>query len=181
LKAPKGFKTEVYASGLANARTLRQGDKGTVFVSTRLLDKVYAINEQAGRREVKTLYSWHAVHVIGTRCSTDLRPRSRNLADGARSRRRGHRMTKRRACVHDGNTGRKAFERLPKSARREGQVRGIGLGLGIARDILGSHGRHHLSNSPLGGLRVGARADLAGIGNQWSVITKARCRLTTDH
>src|SRR5262249_40983349 len=57
LKAPKGFKIEVYASGLANARTLRQGDKGTVFVSTRLLDKVYAINEQAGRREVKTLYS----------------------------------------------------------------------------------------------------------------------------
>jgi glucose/arabinose dehydrogenase len=36
---------------------LRQGDKGTVFVSTRLLDKVYAINEQSGRREVKTLYS----------------------------------------------------------------------------------------------------------------------------
>src|SRR5260370_42308177 len=54
LKAPKGFKIEVYASGVANARTLRQGDKGTVFVSTRLLDKVYAINEQSGRREVKT-------------------------------------------------------------------------------------------------------------------------------
>src|SRR5260221_6699090 len=57
LKAPKGFKIELYASGVANARTLRQGDKGTVFVSTRLLDKVYAINEQSGRREVKTLYS----------------------------------------------------------------------------------------------------------------------------
>ena len=46
LKAPKGFKIEVYASGLANARSLRQGDKGTVFVSSRLLDKVYAINDQ---------------------------------------------------------------------------------------------------------------------------------------
>src|SRR5260221_5110218 len=57
LKAPKGFKIEVYASGVANARSLRQGDKGTVFVSTRLSDKVYAIKEQAGRREVKTLYS----------------------------------------------------------------------------------------------------------------------------
>jgi glucose/arabinose dehydrogenase len=57
LKAPKGFKIELYASGVANARTLRQGDKGTVFVSTRLLDKVYAVNEQSGRREVKTLYS----------------------------------------------------------------------------------------------------------------------------
>src|SRR5258707_8479107 len=47
LKAPKGFKIELFASGVANARTLRQGDKGTVFVSTRLLDKVYAINEPA--------------------------------------------------------------------------------------------------------------------------------------
>ena len=50
LKAPKGFKIEVYASGLANARSLRQGDKGTVFVSSRILDKVYAITDQAGRR-----------------------------------------------------------------------------------------------------------------------------------
>ena len=40
LKAPKGFKIEVYASGLANARSLRQGDKGTVFVSSRILDKL---------------------------------------------------------------------------------------------------------------------------------------------
>lgn len=57
LKLPKGFNLEVYASGLTNARTLRQGDKGTVFVSTRLLDKVYAIVEKGGKREVKTLYT----------------------------------------------------------------------------------------------------------------------------
>jgi glucose/arabinose dehydrogenase len=57
LKVPSGFKIEVYASGLANARSLREGDRGTVFVSTRLSDKVYAITDQAGRREVKTLYS----------------------------------------------------------------------------------------------------------------------------
>src|SRR6266566_8289226 len=57
LKAPSGFKIEVYASGLANARSLRQGDKGALFVSSRILDKVYAVTDQAGRREVKTLYS----------------------------------------------------------------------------------------------------------------------------
>jgi glucose/arabinose dehydrogenase len=57
LKVPSGFKIEVYASGLANARSLRQGDKGTVFVGSRILDKVYAITDQAGKREVKTLYS----------------------------------------------------------------------------------------------------------------------------
>ena len=40
LKLPQGFKVEVYASGIANARSLRLGDKGTLFVSNRLLDKV---------------------------------------------------------------------------------------------------------------------------------------------
>ncbi|MEO6163317.1 MAG: sorbosone dehydrogenase family protein, partial [Candidatus Binatia bacterium] len=38
LKMPKGFKLEVYISGIANARSLRIGDKGTVFVSNRQLD-----------------------------------------------------------------------------------------------------------------------------------------------
>src|SRR5262249_55586323 len=46
LKLPKGFKIEVFMSGVPNARSLRLGDKGTVFVSNRLLDKVYAIVEK---------------------------------------------------------------------------------------------------------------------------------------
>ncbi len=57
LVTAKGFKVEVYASGMANARSLRQGDKGTIFVSTRVLDKIYAITEKDGKREVKTLLS----------------------------------------------------------------------------------------------------------------------------
>ena len=57
LKLPKGFKVEVYASGIPNARSLRIGDKGTVFVSNRLLDKVYAIVDTNGKREVKVIAS----------------------------------------------------------------------------------------------------------------------------
>jgi glucose/arabinose dehydrogenase len=57
LKLPKGFKIEVYASGIPNARTLRLGDKGTVFVSNRLLDKVYAITEKDGKRVTKVIAS----------------------------------------------------------------------------------------------------------------------------
>jgi len=57
LKAPKGFKIEVYASGMANARSLALGDKGTVFVGSRLVDKVYAIVDQGGKREVKVIAS----------------------------------------------------------------------------------------------------------------------------
>ena len=55
LKLPKNFHLEVYASGVPNARSIRIGDKGTVFVSTRTLGRVYAIVDSNGKREVKTL------------------------------------------------------------------------------------------------------------------------------
>ncbi|HEX2931307.1 MAG TPA: PQQ-dependent sugar dehydrogenase [Candidatus Binatia bacterium] len=57
LKVPKGFKVDVYASGIANARSLRLGDKGTVFVSNRQVDKVYAVVERDGKREAKVIAS----------------------------------------------------------------------------------------------------------------------------
>jgi glucose/arabinose dehydrogenase len=57
LKVPKGFTVDVYASGIANARTLRIGDKGTVFAGTRLSDKVYAIVNRDRRSEVKVIAS----------------------------------------------------------------------------------------------------------------------------
>jgi glucose/arabinose dehydrogenase len=56
-KVPEGFKLEIYASGMVNARSLARGDKGTLFVSTRLLDKIYAVTDKGGKREVKPLYS----------------------------------------------------------------------------------------------------------------------------
>src|SRR5207244_11225740 len=40
LKVPACFNIEVYAAGMANARSLAVGDKGTVFVGSRLVDKV---------------------------------------------------------------------------------------------------------------------------------------------
>ena len=57
LTVKSGFKIEVYAAGVPNARTLRLGDKGTVFVSSRLQDKVHAIVEKDGKREVKVIAS----------------------------------------------------------------------------------------------------------------------------
>jgi glucose/arabinose dehydrogenase len=55
LKLPKGFNLEIYAAGVTNARSLRLDDKGNVYVSTRLLDRVYAITDKNGKREVKTI------------------------------------------------------------------------------------------------------------------------------
>jgi glucose/arabinose dehydrogenase len=57
LKLPPGFNIEVYAAGMANARSLAEGDKGTVFVGSRLVDKVYAIANKDGKRTVKVLAS----------------------------------------------------------------------------------------------------------------------------
>jgi glucose/arabinose dehydrogenase len=57
LKLPKNFKIEVYASGIPNARSLRLGDKGTLFVSNRVLDKVYAVVDKNGKREAKVIAS----------------------------------------------------------------------------------------------------------------------------
>ena len=38
LKVPAGFNIEVYAAGMANARSLALGDKDTVFVGSRTVD-----------------------------------------------------------------------------------------------------------------------------------------------
>jgi glucose/arabinose dehydrogenase len=55
LRVPDGFKIEVWAEGVPEARSLALGDKGTVFVSNRNLSSVYAIVDKGGKREVKTL------------------------------------------------------------------------------------------------------------------------------
>jgi glucose/arabinose dehydrogenase len=54
-KLPPGFNIEVYASGINNTRSLRVGDKGTVFVGTRVGNKVSAIVKKDGKTEVKTV------------------------------------------------------------------------------------------------------------------------------
>jgi glucose/arabinose dehydrogenase len=57
LTVAKGFKVEPYMTGLVQARSMRYGDKGTLFVSTRLIDKVYAIIDKGGKREMKVVAS----------------------------------------------------------------------------------------------------------------------------
>jgi len=55
LKLPKGFNLEVYAAGVTNARSLRVDDQGNIYVSTRLLGRVYAVTDKNGKKEVKTI------------------------------------------------------------------------------------------------------------------------------
>lgn len=55
IKLPPGFKAEVWSSGHPGGRTMVVGPKGTMFVGTRTLGRVYAITDKDGKREVKTL------------------------------------------------------------------------------------------------------------------------------
>jgi glucose/arabinose dehydrogenase len=56
IKVPDGFKVEVYASGIKDARVLRVGEKGTVFVSNWQANKIWTITEKDGKRTAKPLY-----------------------------------------------------------------------------------------------------------------------------
>ncbi|MBV8031144.1 MAG: PQQ-dependent sugar dehydrogenase [Betaproteobacteria bacterium] len=55
LKVPAGFKVEVWADGIPEARSLALGDNGTVFVSNRNAKSIYAVVDKGGKREVKEI------------------------------------------------------------------------------------------------------------------------------
>jgi glucose/arabinose dehydrogenase len=55
IKVPPGFKVELWAHGINNARAMTWGDKGTLFVSSRVAGNVYAVTDQGGQRTVKVI------------------------------------------------------------------------------------------------------------------------------
>jgi glucose/arabinose dehydrogenase len=55
LRLPPGFQIEVWAHGMANARSMTVGDRGTVFVGARFVGNVYAVVDRGDRREVYTI------------------------------------------------------------------------------------------------------------------------------
>jgi glucose/arabinose dehydrogenase len=55
IKLPVGFKAEVWSSGHPGGRTMVLGTKGTMFMGTRVIGRVYAITEKDGKREAKVI------------------------------------------------------------------------------------------------------------------------------
>jgi len=55
VRLPAGFKIEVYASGLPEARQMAWGDNGTLFVGSYNATNVYAVTEKDGERQVSTI------------------------------------------------------------------------------------------------------------------------------
>jgi len=47
IRVPAGFKVEVYAHGMPGARMMAEGPKGTVFVGSRAIGRVYAVTRNA--------------------------------------------------------------------------------------------------------------------------------------
>ena len=55
LKLPAGFKAEIWSHGHPGGRTMVMGPKGTVFMGSRIIGRVYAITDKNGKREVKII------------------------------------------------------------------------------------------------------------------------------
>lgn len=55
LKVPPGFKVELWASGMPGGRMMARGDRGTIFMGTRIIGRVYAVTDQDGKREPKVI------------------------------------------------------------------------------------------------------------------------------
>ena len=50
LQVPAGFKIEVWAHGFPGGRMMTRGDKGTIFMGTRNIGRVYAVMDKGGKR-----------------------------------------------------------------------------------------------------------------------------------
>ena len=55
IKAPPGFKVEIWASGMPGARMMTRAPNGTVFVGTRGLGRVYEVKDTGGARNSRVL------------------------------------------------------------------------------------------------------------------------------
>jgi glucose/arabinose dehydrogenase len=55
IKAPPGFKVEIWASGMPGVRMMTRGQQGTVWAGSRGIGRVYEIKDRGGRRETRVL------------------------------------------------------------------------------------------------------------------------------
>ena len=54
---PEGFKIEVYASDIENARSMAISPSGTIFVGNRRADNVFALKDTDGDNKIDKKYS----------------------------------------------------------------------------------------------------------------------------
>ena len=57
IKLPPGFKIEIFADSVENARSMAWGEKGTLFVGTRKSGDVHAIVDNNGDKKADKVYT----------------------------------------------------------------------------------------------------------------------------
>ena len=55
LKVPKGFKVELWATGMPGARSMAQGDKGKIYIGTRTIGRVYEVTDHGDKRTTRVV------------------------------------------------------------------------------------------------------------------------------
>jgi glucose/arabinose dehydrogenase len=50
LKLPPGFSVEIWATGIPGGRAMARGDKGKIYIGTRIIGRVYEITDEGDRR-----------------------------------------------------------------------------------------------------------------------------------
>jgi glucose/arabinose dehydrogenase len=50
LKLPKGFKAEIWASGIPGARAMARGPDGKIYIGTRIIGRVYEVTDNGSQR-----------------------------------------------------------------------------------------------------------------------------------
>ncbi|MDH5536192.1 MAG: PQQ-dependent sugar dehydrogenase [Betaproteobacteria bacterium] len=55
LKFPKGFKVEIWATGIPGGRAMARGDKGKIYVGTRAIGRVYEVTDKGNAREARVV------------------------------------------------------------------------------------------------------------------------------
>jgi glucose/arabinose dehydrogenase len=55
IKVPKGFKVELWAHGLPGGRAMARGDKGKIYVGTRIIGRVYEVTDAGDKRTVRVV------------------------------------------------------------------------------------------------------------------------------
>ncbi|MDX1528623.1 MAG: PQQ-dependent sugar dehydrogenase, partial [Gammaproteobacteria bacterium] len=59
IQLPPGFKVELWAHGMPGARMMTRGDKGTIFVGTRHIGRVYAVTDNGSSRTHRIITEGH--------------------------------------------------------------------------------------------------------------------------
>ena len=97
LKLPKGFKAEVWATGMVGGRAMAFGDSGKkIYMGTRGIGRVYEVTDEGDKRtetQRNPFDKTHAADIVASRCAgveiSDRRFRCRLTAS---SRGRGRRL-----------------------------------------------------------------------------------------